>query len=281
MFKNILTNTLLNKNFYYFLIGISIVFSTIYFRLIRIRLPRELLMLQDNVIKYSIVFMVSVGFAINLYLLILNILTLYSYKPKENRFTHYVNQISETIRRSLFVIYNIIVTHASDSYDKLANLADKFYNYFSTTPETFFPFLKYFVRLLIVLAFLVDVFFFFKLNFFYKALYLLIINILIEILFYILIDFAKNVEDAANALIITPKGVNPDSGLPITNYERAPGYENINLQFYITQYILCNKLTGYLDYYQRYANFFNPRVAIVIHSLYLIGWIYVLYQNLI
>lgn len=81
--------------------------------------------------------------------------------------------------------------------------------------------------------------------------------------------------------IIEDRGIDEESQLPITNYKLQPGFEQYDLRYTIEQFIICNKLTGYLEMYDRYANFFNPRVNIFIYTLYLLGWLYVLYVNFI
>lgn len=115
----------------------------------------------------------------------------------------------------------------------------------------------------------------------YKALYLLIISLIIKILFYILKDFASNLEDARSYLIITPKGINNDSQEPITNYALKPEFQDLNLTYHVGQFILCNKVSGYLDMYNHYRSFFTPYVNLVIYSLYFIGWVYVIVLNIL
>lgn len=76
-------------------------------------------------------------------------------------------------------------------------------------------------------------------------------------------------------LIITNKGINVETGLPITSYQFSDKYNKIgdadDLKYHIQHFILCNKLSGYLGMYDRYTTFFTPYINIFVYSLYLIG----------
>lgn len=77
-----------------------------------------------------------------------------------------------------------------------------------------------------------------------------------------------------NANTITPKGVNPDSGLLITNYEHALGYKKIHLQFYITHYILYILLVEYMLFIKIYfSTFHNAPAPLLLNYNYNFGFL--------
>lgn len=178
-------------------------------------------------------------------------------------------------------LYNFICQFIPNVYDKVAFLTQKFYLYFHKRPENFFLMISYGTRIIILLFFLIDVFIFFKLNFMYKALYLLGINMLIKLLFYVLKDFSTNLESIEDCLIIEDKGIDKETNLPITNYKLKEEYEEMDLEYYVDHYILCSKISGYLEMYHRYSDFLYPYITTLIYSGYLIGWVYVIIKNII
>lgn len=91
----------------------------------------------------------------------------------------------------------------------------------------------------------------------------------------------KNLDDIKETLIIEACGYDTITLEPITKYKPSEGHEDIDLEYYIDQYILCNKLKGYLDMFDTYKNYLNPRFNIVIYSIYVFLWYFVLYCNVI
>ena len=99
-------------------------------------------------------------------------------------------------------------------------------------------------------------------------------------LFFILEDFAtNNLEDAKSFLIITHKGIDPATNLPLISYSPSEGNKGIDLLYYVNQYLLLNKITGYLSICKKLKNYFTPKLNIAIYSIYLISWIYIFYIN--
>jgi hypothetical protein len=183
---------------------------------------------------------------------------------------------------SIFEIYNLIINAIPDAYGKISLLCQKFYAIFKNTSETLFLFTLFFIRFLILISFLYDVFIFFRLEIMYKVISLLCISLIIRILFFLLRDFASNLENIQNDLDIVDKGIDAITGLPKIGYKFKSHVEKgLDLSYHVGQYILCSKLTGYLETYDRYSTFFTPYFSLLLYSLYLLGWLYVLYMNYI
>lgn len=72
--------------------------------------------------------------------------------------------------------------------------------------------------MVILLAFLIDMFVFFEIYYMYKAFYLLGISMLIKLFFYMMKDFSSNLSQIEESLIIVPKGYDLETCLPITEY---------------------------------------------------------------
>lgn len=102
---------------------------------------------------------------------------------------------------------------------------------------------------------------------------------MIKTVFFILRDFANNLEDAESYLIIENKGVDFSTQLPITEFSLKNQYKKLNLDYYIKQYILCSKLTGYLNMYDFYSKKLTAYYNLILYTLYLIGWLYILFIN--
>lgn len=94
-------------------------------------------------------------------------------------------------------------------------------------------------------------------------------------------DFAGNLEEAKSFLIIEDQGINQETGLPRTTYSFKEEIRSLglDLEYYVGQFILCSKITGYLNIYDRYSKFFSPYFNLIIYSLYFLGWLYVLCIN--
>ena len=94
-------------------------------------------------------------------------------------------------------------------------------------------------------------------------------------------DFSENLEQAKSILIIEPQGLDIKTGLPLTVYRLKQEYHDLDLIYHVEQYILCSKVSGYLEYYEQYKAYFTPYFNSIIYLLYMIGWSYVLYKNFI
>jgi len=184
------------------------------------------------------------------------------------------------LENSLKELHILIFNYIPDNYTLMSKLATNFYTFFKEIPETFFVFILVAIRLIILCAFLIDVYINFELYYMYKALYLLCFSLIINLWFYLLKDFSQNLEEIQAMLIFEQKGVDPETQLPITHYILKEDFKHLELTYLVQEYINCLKISGYLDYYQRYTTFFTPYFNIFIYLLYLITWLYTLFYNL-
>ncbi len=263
------------------IIGIFLIVYTFYLRLIVVRLPKDLSFFNNELlIKYSLIIFVILSIIFCVLNLVMNIIILLNKKPRETIFTQLAVNVSNIINNALFETYSFLSNLIPNIAEKVSYLSQKFYSVFSKKPETFFLFLIYIIRFIIILTFLIDVFLFFRINYMYKALALLIVSLLIKILLYILKDYSSNLEYVESLLIINNEDVDEQTALPITSFSLKEEYKHLDLDYFVDQYILCSKISGYLDMYKRYSEFFNPYINIIIYSLYLIGWLYVIMHNI-
>src|SRR5579871_5077671 len=195
MSTNTEINTTTSNELIYFLSGLFIVIYTLYIRLILTRLPKELLFCTNGVNLKSCLFVI-IGFLLNVVLLKKTINSLRRQEGSETLFKYITSQISDFISLALHTVYSKAVQLLNDPYNTAAVFCSKFYRFFGKRSETLFVFISLGIRLFIVIAFLFDVFVFFKFNYFYKALSLLCISMLIQAIFGILKDFSTNLEEA-------------------------------------------------------------------------------------
>lgn len=260
---------------YYFFLGVLIISYVLYVRVILNRVPKELYLFEP--ISYKLIFMVISGITLSIFIIIKSIsLLLYPNKISNNIFNTILSQISNIISDSLREVYNIIISNINNSYELISSLAYHFYEKFGKLHEGFFLFVSYIIRFFIVMAFLIDVFYFFELKYFYKALILLTISLSIKIVFFILKDFATNLEEIASYLTL----VNDAQDSSNIKFIPSHGNEDINLEYHINHFRICSQINGYLDVYNFLLNYYNPRVNLFIYLLYLIGWLYILFHNL-
>ena len=62
-------------------------------------------------------------------------------------------------------------------------------------------------------------------------------------------------------------------------FSASPGNENIDLDYTVEEYAICSKIRQYLDIYFSLNHYYLPRFNIIMHLLYLFGWLYILYHN--
>ena len=266
--------------YFYILLGFVMVSYIIYVRIFLVRVPKDLRInfWSDNYnVKLLFLFL---SIIICFIIIIKNVLIELGIKSKENKLSVILENISNIIDISLKHFCSFLACFFHNPEDILSYISDRFYYYWHKYPEYYLLFITYIIRSFIVLIFLIEVFFKFKLDLFYKSLSLLCIILVIKIFIFVLKDFAQNLEALREALIIKDCGIDEETVLPITNYSLKPGFEDNDLHYLIKEFIICNKLSGYLSLYDRYKTFFQPKFNIIIYSLYLIGWSFILFTNI-
>lgn len=267
-------------NYFYFFSGFFFILYIIYIRLIMVRLPKDLSLFQNGMFNTKLFVMIIIGVSFSISLLLLNLYFLKNNTIKQGFLSKYLSIFSDFIQRSVFEVYRSGELFISNGYTKISFLAEKFYTIFGNKTEELLIYVNFFIRFLIVSVFLFDVFYFFQLNYFYKILVFLCIPICINVLMYILTNFSKNLEEIKASLTITDLGIDKETNLPQTRYAPSPGFEDINLAYYVKQFIICNKIYGYLRVYHVLLRYISIRCNIVIYSLYLLGWLFILYKNI-
>jgi hypothetical protein len=260
------------KKYTYLLLGLIIINIVIYIRFLRERIPRDLYV--GYPVNISLCIVITTGFFVSLYIIYINAKLLYKYDEKESLLKKLTYKVLDIIEKALFEDFTFVSRIIGPkSYDLLSSFNRYFYKSCSKHHEGLLFIISSFIRFIISITFLIDVFVFFKFNYFYKSLLLLIIPISISIVIFLLKNFASNLNFMSSFLTITE---NDDV---TTRFKPSPGNEDIDLEYHIEQYILCNKINGYLEIYNNFVTFYNPRVSIVIYLLYLIGWLFIIFIN--
>lgn len=261
------------------IIGLVVIFYTIYKRIIRTRLPKNLFIIQTD-INWGLFIFIFMGLIISAYIIIINLRIILRKQPYEDSYlSDIASKINKVIENALDTIYELAINLFGDPYDKVSLFAQKFYKYFKNITEALFVLILFFIRAIILSCFLIDVFILFQLQYMYKALYLLCFSLLIKIIFHILEDFSTNLKSMESLLIIKNVGINAE-GLPRTQYEFKDEYKHLDLDYHVEQYILCNKVSGYLETYNKFKTLFTPYFNVIIYGFYLIGWVFIVYCNL-
>lgn len=240
-------------------IGFLLVAYIIYVRIFLVRLPKSLQLHTTD--SYYIIKLMFIFLSIT-----------------HNTFYRITLFFSSLLDNSLKHFYSFIVSFFNDKYDMVSKISHRFYNYWSTIPEYNLLMYTYIIRFFILIIFLFEVFIYFSLNYFYKALILLCFILILKAFIFILRDFASNEETLKESLLI--KEFTNEEGITSLQYSLKPEYEENDLNYIVNEYALCGKLKGYFEMYDIYSSYFNPRVNLIIYSLYFIGWLYVLSYNL-
>lgn len=268
----------LNKLFY-LLLGLFIISYVFYARLIVVHLPRDLYFFDP--INYELIIINISWILISGFIIIQNTLILLKLNTHQSYFQNATLRMQEIIVKALNEVLHFISNFISNSDKMIFSLAKHFYALFGEVNEILFIVISFMFRFIVVGAFLIDVFYFFELNYFYKCLILLCIPICISIVFYLLKDFATNLDEAESFLLINEEGFNNITKEPIFSFTPSRGNEDINLQFHVDYFMICSKISGYLSVYNFLTYYYSSRVNIIIYTMYLIGWSYVSYINII
>ena len=271
----------INYIFYVFL-GLVCIFNTFYRRLILQRLPKSLDLWKEQ-LNLSLFIIICLWIIVSIFIISTSFNMLRNKNNKQLFFSKIAEKVSDMFDQAYYHVYDLIVGYVPDNYDKVSSFAKVFYNFWSKRPDEQIHLVVIGCKFVILGAFLFDVFYLFELRYFYKSLILFCIPIGINVIIFILRDFAKNKEKTEQYLIITLTGVDQVTGEPSYSFKIAKDFESLNLdiEYHVKEYIICSKITGYLKWYDILKAYFTPRVNIIIYSLYLTGWLYVVYTNLV
>ena len=279
----------MNKRLLYIFIGLSIFSFIIYNRIFRIRLPRELYIFPPftNDVRWFFLFIVILWIFICIFIIYKSFLAFLEKEEKKTIFSSYSEIfalfINESIKEGYYFFRDIIGKYFYNNlYDIFSNFAPKYYNIMQILPKNSLLFISYFIRFLIVFMFLIDVFIFFKFNYFYKSLFLLLIPLFIKIIHYLLKDIAQeNYNEYKDILGIKEKGIN-NRGEQLYSFNIKEDFSNLanQMDYFFNEFILCHNILVFLDSYDEAANFYNLRKNLIVYSLFLTGWSYILFKNL-
>lgn len=273
----------MTKNFLYYiylLTGFFVFFYIFYIRLIVIRLPKNLDFFVPTT-NWVFIFIVIIWIVICIFIIYKN-LQLYFEKEKKSMFSDIITKMSIFLDKSIYESFNLLAGLHPEPYDLIAKFAKIFYKIMCKFPLEILIWISGFVRLLVVCLFLFDIFYFFKFNFFYKSLILLVLPLIIKIIIYILREFSTNLYEIRSYLDITEGGLQPGTNYPIYLYsfkEEFKHYDDLN--YYKDNFIICRNITEFLQDYDLYNSFYNIRINLVIYTLYFCGWFFIVYKNLL
>lgn len=270
----------LKINYIYFFPGLFFILYIVYIRVIIVRLPRDLHLYINDQLNTKLLIIIIIGLCISLQIIAFNLFLLLHKQIRENIISANLTKIKSFMDKALFEVYLAITFLMSNNYTKMSTISKKFYVIFGNITEGLFIYITYFVRFVLVFIFMFDVFYFFELNYFYKSLIFLCIPLSINVLLFMLNDFANNLNDAKSYLNIENLGIDKETNLPIIEYSPSQGNEDINLDYHIEQYLLCLKLKGYLDVYNIVLQYYSIRCNIIIYSLYFFCWLFIIYKNI-
>jgi hypothetical protein len=268
-----------------FLIPIIYITYIIYIRLIYVRLPRDIGLLNKPILIYTTC-VILLGMLLRIYLLLKQDGVIKT-KPSSNRYILKIKKIMEIVSKEITKIIKSFLRVLSRKIwfytDCVMRLNQYIFIYAYTKTFIVIVFLfKIIPKIIVVLIFLIDVFYFKQLNYFYKALGLLLLPIIYSIIKNMVeVLYADNIQDLINLLDSKPIPnseyhefcFNPKIFLPSS----VLGLET-HLIFYFYPIYEIPYILGELIFIEKKFQF--NKIDILICIFYLIGWTYVLLKGL-
>ena len=274
------------RKLFYRVFGISLILIYIYIRFVYERLPRGLFFLhiKDNFyeIDFFLMFLTIIFFLISLFFAYFYMKHLLKLPVKiYNTFIiKYLTKFALVIKNSLFAIHELIADNINNSYEKLKKLVKIFYNKLGHKELFLILFFTCFPYVIIIISFLWDVFINFRLYYFYKSLFLLVIPLLFNIWLYFIEDLIGNMEDIENIFLIEHKFLEngEDHFKFVARSENQPMSKDV-ADYYIKEYLDLVPFSGFLKSYRKLENYYKPRVLFLMYFAYVSGWLFILYKN--
>lgn len=256
-----------------------ILFYTIYCRVFVVRMPKDLYLFNN--FNHKTMFIIALGFFTSLLILYKSIL-IYTNTIKETKFTKLIARVHNFFEDIMKNTYSFCHQNNPKFYDNLVIFTDNFYKFFGYKHEGLLIVITNIIKCIILIAFLLDVFYFFKLKYFYFMLYFLIINMIINLIIFVLKDFAELLESIKSQLIITTTIDKEKDTYNIKMELNPENSDNLELDLHATinEYKVCNRISGYLEAYDFYQKDYIPRFNILIYSSYLVGWSFIIIKNI-
>jgi|ERR1700748_861580 len=275
------------KSIISFLTGLLIIFFILYFRLLYKRLPKSLYFtikdFDNQYYNVPIIIFITVMTIISLCFIYISIRILNN-KPFQisyNKITLTIIKLYQIISESLYAVHCFIVNKIPNGYVLIGNLIMKFY-YSPISQYRYITLFEYTIRTIICFSFLFDIFIHFELNYFYNALSLIIFIILLKLWLFNIKDWASisNVELAKNYLNIESKNVGTEFEEHTISFKKIYENQNLDLNYHIEQYRNLVTISEYIQDFHDYELYYNLRFRLFYYSLFLIGCIYIIIQNI-
>lgn len=267
--------------FFLRIFGFFIIFGYIYMRFILQRLPRDLSIYTNQNVNYFLIYLIIISIIICLSMVYLNIKIIERKPSKHNIFSKIYIPIIKYIQKALYSITQLIGEKVPDIYIKVRLYSSKFYKTFGHYEKFLFYSFGVFPHLVVVFCFVIDVFYFFKLYYFYNALFLLAIPLIFKLWLHQITEIVGNMEEVENIFIIEHDLSEKGDKFKFTI---KPEYQNEDkelLEFYVKEYLALVPLYGFLESYYLIEYYSRPRVMLFIYLIYSITWIYIAVKNCI
>lgn len=133
---------------------------------------------------------------------------------------------------------------------------------------------------IITVTFIIDVFIFFRLEYFYKSILLFTVPLLFNIWLNFIQDIASNLNVIYERFFVTHKYL-PDGQDSFSFTIRAGiSLTQEHQTYYIQEFLKLIPLQGFLDSYYNIENFYKPVMLCFMHSIYIFGWFYIFITNI-
>jgi hypothetical protein len=269
------------NNYFFRISGCIFIGAYIYFRIIYKRLPRDLALYDTLYTLFPFAILCIISCFMGYYYF--KILKHKPFVQLSPQLTKIIKQISEYIKDSLFAIYIYFIEKVDDSYNKVKRIITYFLKYFGHKEFILCLAFEILPYIIVNIFFCIDVFIFFRLNYFYKSLIILIIPVIFRIWLYIINDFTHNMKIIEQDFFIT-SSFNEDGSenikfdiKPEVPSEKKPIIVTYNIQ----EYLSLIPLKRFIDSYEILKDYYKPRIMLFVCLSYAIGWSYIIYTNLI
>ena len=270
---------------FFFLAGMFLILSVLYYRVILKRLPKDLYFIigKNDTSIYNIpiiifVFTVILISIVAVYVC-LRVLNDRPFKRPNYKITHVFTNIHKFIGNSLYTVFAFIVNRIPDGFDKVTRIIMKFYFNKISNYDNLLLF-EYSIRSVICISFLYDVFINFQFNYFYNSLTLLILILILKIWIFNIKDWASNLETVKSHLVIEDIAIGTTNEKHLFSFK--PEYENqgFDLKYHVEIYRNLLTISEYLRKYHDYKFYYDLRFNLLYYSLFLVGCLYILIYNL-
>lgn len=273
------------KNLYYLLLPLIYIGYLIYIRIILKRMPKDIAVFTSS-IKIVFITFIIVCLLIRLYLLLKHD-NLIKQKESNNRYVLKIKQIILKITEHLTEVRSMfirIIANYNKNYRKIVlGWIQYYYLYTPSKKITILVFsFEMLPKIVVLVAFLTDIIFFKRLDYFYKSLVLLLLPVIPSFITAIIQDFYDtNIRGMIRLLDSKPIEGTEYHEFCFYNEDTVPDFI-VNLNEFLVAH-LCPVF--YVPYINAWINdirndFYFNKLNILICILYILGWGYILLVGL-